>query len=721
MIAIPLLLSFSIHHFFASNHLRAGILTCVAISSLFTFYFLKKSTRYKIIGRFLQLIAGMFFIYLVNLGAMVDSSARSLFTFIYPLVTYYLMGVKEGSIWNFAVMLIAESVMSFHLLVYTSPVYNESFIVRFMVTYLVISLMAYLGESIRERYYRDLTNAHHKLMESKAFLDNILTSVLDSLIVLDSRGIIRKINQATLDLLGYQHDDLIGQSMDLVIEEKRYNSDSRPTGIQSLILKHKLKSIERTYICKTETKIPVLFSSAVMKNEDETIQWVVCAAQDITKLKQTEHRLNRRIELEQLVIEISTNLINIPFKKTDEEIQSVLSQIGLYTGVDRSYLFTFSEDLKWMSNTFEWCAKGVEPQIDNLQNIESSIFPWWMDQLKKDICIHIPRVRELQTEAKSEKEILESQNILSVVVVPMTSSGRLTGFLGFDSVKEEKTWEDDDLFLLQSVANVIANVLDRKHFEHERLELEEQLRHSKKMEAVGVLARGFAHEFNNILATMSGFTELLLEELKKGSVEREYAEDIFQSEERAIELVKQILAFSRMEKHQRSPLYLHMIVKETMKMLRSTLPTAIEIHQDIHSEGYPILANASQVHQVLINLCNNAFHAMKEDGGILTVTLEQIQVDKDQYPSEDLSEGIYQKLTVIDTGRGIPPENIERVFEPFFTTRQVGEGKGLGLAVVHGIVRNHQGVITVDSELHKGSRFQIYFPALSESHHEPES
>jgi nitrogen-specific signal transduction histidine kinase len=233
------------------------------------------------------------------------------------------------------------------------------------------------------------------------------------------------------------------------------------------------------------------------------------------------------------------------------------------------------------------------------------------------------------------------------------------------------------------------------------------------MEAIGTLAGGIAHDFNNILGAIIGYTEMALYEAPASSKNRNNMEEVLKAGHRAKDLVQQILAFSRQSEQERQPVLIHLIIKEALKLLRASLPSTIEIRQNIRTDLGAVLADPTQIHQVMMNLCTNAHHAMSEKGGMLGVTLSDVELDvKEVVAYPDLKPGSYLKLTVSDTGQGMDPNVIERIFDPYFTTKEKGVGTGLGLAVVHGIVKSHGGMITVQSEKGKGSAFQVFFPVV---------
>jgi PAS domain S-box-containing protein len=247
----------------------------------------------------------------------------------------------------------------------------------------------------------------------------------------------------------------------------------------------------------------------------------------------------------------------------------------------------------------------------------------------------------------------------------------------------------------------------------EKKKLQDQLHQAQKMEAMGTLAGGIAHEFNNMLWLITGNVELALDDIPEGNPARHQLERVTRASLRARDLVGQILSFSRQTELERKPLNVSSIVKESLKLLRASIPKTIEIREDISIESDSVLADPTQIHQVFTNLCANAAHAMREKGGILNVSLINVVIGGDEAAlHQDMSPGKYVKLTVSDTGHGMDPEIKERIFDPFFTTKEVGEGTGMGLSAAHGIVKSHGGNITVESELGEGTTFHIFFPGI---------
>ncbi len=250
--------------------------------------------------------------------------------------------------------------------------------------------------------------------------------------------------------------------------------------------------------------------------------------------------------------------------------------------------------------------------------------------------------------------------------------------------------------------------------EIEKQNLERQLRQAQKVEAIGTLAGGIAHDFNNILTAILGYAQVVQESLPKESDAWQCQHEVLRAGKRAKELVRQILTFSRKTEQDMQPLQIQLIVKEAIKLLRASIPSTIMIQESINPECGAVLADPTQVHQVMMNLCTNAFYAMRETGGVLKVSVDMVQLPQEKLSNNiTLTAGQYLRMAISDTGCGITKENCEKIFEPYFTTKPKGEGTGLGLSVVHGIVKNHQGDITVYSEIHKGTTFQVYLPLMA--------
>jgi signal transduction histidine kinase/ActR/RegA family two-component response regulator len=322
---------------------------------------------------------------------------------------------------------------------------------------------------------------------------------------------------------------------------------------------------------------------------------------------------------------------------------------------------------------------------------------------------------------------LFSINFIGTIICYIAEvDARRNFFLSWLLEQEQKKVNNVNQMLEKRVAErtaelSLANIELKKEFEAHRNAiadkelLEQQLRQAQKMEAIGTLAGGIAHDFNNILSAIIGFTELTLEDIGTDDILKDNLQEVLIACGRAKDLISQILTFSRHSEKELKPIILSTVAKEIAKLLRATLPSTIEIKQ-IFSTDKKILGDATQLHQLIMNLSTNAAHAMQKSGGILSLSIMEINTDMDAASHlTELQPGKHLKLEISDTGHGISKSLIERIFDPFFTTKKQGEGTGLGLSVVHGIVRSHHGAIRVESQEGVGTSFRVYFPITESS------
>ena len=277
-------------------------------------------------------------------------------------------------------------------------------------------------------------------------------------------------------------------------------------------------------------------------------------------------------------------------------------------------------------------------------------------------------------------------------------------------------YRDGKPFAIQGIARDITG---RKQSEEQKHKLEALLQQSQKMEAVGTLAGGIAHDFNNILAIILGNAELASADVPDWNPASESLKEIRRASIRAKDMVHQLLAFSRKSDEESKPIDIAPIIKESMKMLRSAIPTSVEFKQHISDNSYSVMGDATQINQIVMNLVTNAADAMSEEGGLLEMTLEKIILQEEKACFDwVLSPGPYVRLRTRDTGEGVEPKIMDRIFDPYYTTKEVGKGTGMGLSVIHGIVKRHGGGIRVESKPGKGTLFEIYFPALEKTEEE---
>lgn len=452
----------------------------------------------------------------------------------------------------------------------------------------------------------------------------------------------------------------------------------------------------RTPLCILDMKMPRLggleTASAVRNIDSEVIIILVTAYSDISlatikeNLKKDIYYITKPFNKEELYCLVDSLIKgwnkNIQIKESEEKYRTIFeSFVDVYYRTDMDGIITLiSPSIK------SYC--GYDPKELTgvpIKNICPDVLQY--DILLRDLYnSHVVKDYEIKLKSKDEKEIYFSANTHIV-------------------------FGEDDIPL--AIEGVLRDITERKKAEEDKKKLESQLRQKQKMEAIGTLAGGIAHDFNNILSAVIGFTYLALKEIPEGSKVYSNLEEVIQASYRATDLVKQILAFSRQSEQEKMPVQINVIVKEVLKLLRASLPATVEIRQKLGGGPYTVIADTIQIHQLLMNLCTNAFYAMREKGGIMEVSLSNFDVDiNNAVLYEGLKAGPYVKLVVKDTGHGIDPDILEHIFEPYFTTKDPGEGTGLGLSVVHGIVRSHGGDIIVNSHPGKGTAFEVLLPRI---------
>ncbi|MGH6896207.1 MAG: two-component system VirA-like sensor kinase [Geminicoccaceae bacterium] len=434
---------------------------------------------------------------------------------------------------------------------------------------------------------------------------------------------------------------------------------------------------------------------------------------NVRALAERSGALQERVTFESLVTGVSAHFINLPPDRVDHGINQALARLGDYTGVDRAYILLFGADGRTLDRSHAWQRAGIRTpggcRGDPLVAESSSSLERFVQQGS----VHVPSVCALPS--TPEKTALAERGTRSWLCLPMWCAGKRVGLLGFDAVQAEKRWSDDDIALLRTVGEIFANALERKRAEAERAALEAQLRQSQRMEAIGTLAGGIAHNFNNILGAILGYGEMALSALPQGSGAHRYLQQVMTAGQRGKGVVDQILAFSRRAEHERRSIRVQPVVEEAIDLLRASLPTTIDIRPRLQAGDAAVLGDPTQLQQVVVNLSTNAAQAM-QGRGTLEVGVDALSLANGRTLSHGtLEAGRYLRLTVRDSGQGMDDATMERIFEPFFTTKAPGSGTGLGLATVHGIVAEHDGAIDVRSRLGRGSTVEVYL-AQTETH-----
>jgi PAS domain S-box-containing protein len=490
------------------------------------------------------------------------------------------------------------------------------------------------------------------------YLESVLHNAPDAIVTLDTDNKVIEWNPGAEKVFGFSRAEAQGRELDRLIsgpasaEEARRFTHSVLSGVD-------LPSTETVRYRKDGSKVDVLVAASPIYIDKE-LAGAVALYTDISDRKAAEASLRQSEEKYRLLVENQTDLV----VKLDLD--------GRFLFVSPSYCTLFNK---------------------SEQELLGQKF--------------MPLVHPEDREATSQmlEKLYQPPHRVLLEQRAMTKDGwRCLSWMDTAILDENRQ--------VTAILAVGRDITEQKSAEKEREALEDQLLRAQKLEAIGTLAGGIAHDFNNILSAILGYAELALVSLDNGRQLKDNLAGILRAGNRAKDLVKQILAFSRQAESEMKPVQIKLIVQEVQKLIRASLPSSIDIQTRLESDA-SVAADPGQIHQVLMNLCTNAGHAMRSTGGKLEIVLSEVNITSEApalHP--DLKCGNYQKLSVCDTGHGIAPHHLERIFDPYFTTKEQGEGSGLGLAVVQGIVKNHGGVVTVQSTPGKSTEFCVYLPIV---------
>ncbi|MCC5870234.1 MAG: response regulator, partial [Gammaproteobacteria bacterium] len=427
-------------------------------------------------------------------------------------------------------------------------------------------------------------------------------------------------------------------------------------------------------------------------------------AQDITIERATEQALRERGDFEHFVSQLSTRFVTSA--DLDTAINISLRQIGRFTHADRAHVFRFDEPAARFSNTHEWCRDGVVSELANSQNLRSSDFAWWLKALRRGELIEIEDVAALPPEAAAERAICESQKIRALLTMPILRDGKLVAYAGLENIHTARPWSEIQCRALRVFSDLLSTALRRE-------QLEAQLRRAQKLEAVGRLAGGVAHDFNNMLSVILGAVDMAKLEVEATHPVAKSLEGIREAGMRSAELTRQLLGFASKQTIAPQVLDLNATISGMVSMLARLIGEGVELAW-APCKGVPAVEiDPAQLDQVLVNLVINARDACAGHGSV-TIETRILTADEALCAShEGMRPGErYVALSVCDDGVGMDDESRARVFEPFNSTKLPGQGSGLGLATVYGIVRQNAGFVSVTSAPDAGACFTIYLRAF---------
>ncbi|MBI9076016.1 MAG: GAF domain-containing protein [Desulfatibacillum sp.] len=519
---------------------------------------------------------------------------------------------------------------------------------------------------------------------------------------MDCHGYIIGANDYWLIKLGFFRQEVLGRSiLDFLSPESlAYARDQIIPELQSSGFVY---DVELEFLSKSGVLLEASFS-AVRDRAPGGAKCFLGYLTDISRRRASE----RKLMLDEARLESLLTLSDLDDFTETEIIQKVLEDAVRLTESEGGYFHFVREDQAQLE-LFTWSEevrKRCKTPINRMCTLKDAGL--WADCIRTGIPqIHNDYPNHPMRKGYPEGHIPISRHMS----VPIFDRGAMIAIVGVANKAEP--YDDSDVRQLSLFAQALWNHLRGKRGRERNKALELRLRQSQKMEAMGTLAGGIAHDFNNILAPIIGYAEMELDEAISEQRPHDSLEAILKASYRARDLVKQILTFSRGAEYELGPVRIQSIIKESIKLLRSSFPSTITITQMIDDKCGPVLADPTQIHQIIMNLCTNSYHAMQEAGGTLDISLREMEVsspDLALFPS--LKEGTHLRLSVSDTGKGMDKETVERIFEPYFTTKAKEEGTGLGLSVVHGIVSSVNGAVKVYSELGKGAAFHVLLPVM---------
>jgi PAS domain S-box-containing protein len=568
--------------------------------------------------------------------------------------------------------------------------------------------------------YDDITErkrAEEALAESEKHFRALIENGSDVITEMDTQGTIRYESPSVERELGYRPDELIGRSVfDFIHPEDL----GRTTDILSEAFANPGDNYSIEFRLRDrDGSWRVLEAAGKFVTTPEGFTGVIVNSRDVTERRRAEEKianLNRTLRAIR-----SINQMIVQEKDPEKLIHRTSEILVEHAAYHAAMLILVDQIGKPIAHAAAGMKEVFQPMVEHLT--KGTLPPCCKAAQLRNGVLCITDHSRVCTSCP----ITSSCDRRDIMCIRLQHGETTYGYLSGSVVREVRIDpEEQSLFteMAGDVAFALYNIQQDKamqemHKERDRFEAE--LRQVQKMEAIGALAGGIAHDFNNILTAVIGFTQLAGQDVDKDSLAYKNLQEVLKASARAKDLVKQILTFSHQAKQELQPVQVNLIVKETLKLLRASLPSTVEIVQHIESDTM-VWSEPTQIHQIMMNLCANAAYAMREKGGTLEVNLKDVELGADsplRHP--DIKPGKYLLLEVADTGHGIDPSIKDRIFDPFFTTKERGEGTGMGLAVAHGIVKNLGGSISVSSELGKGSHFKIYMPSMSqEKKSEPE-
>ena len=427
------------------------------------------------------------------------------------------------------------------------------------------------------------------------------------------------------------------------------------------------------------------------------------------RLRANAQILRERLDFEGLIASISTEFINVPHDRIRENVAKALKRLVDHAGLDGAEIIVHQAGKADIAAGYVYRSPAARAPGRPLEEVLDVALDWSMEAYQRNGLIFVPEVGQMPESL--EKAALRAHGVRTWLCIPMRLTGDRQGIFTLHAV-QPRQWRQDDITLLRTAAELFANALARERGEIEREALQVRLNQSQRLEAIGTLAGGIAHEFNNILGAILGYGEMAQSALGNNPTARRYVGQMVKAGERARNVVDQVLAFGRRRDREHWPVRAETAITEAIELMRAALPATLSVRTDLKAGDATLMGDRTELQQVVMNLGQNAAQAMN-GRGLLELGLDTVDANRRLTLSHGgLPAGRYIRLAVSDTGHGMDQATIERIFEPFFTTKPAGQGTGLGLSTVHGIVTGLGGAVNVRSRPGEGATFEIYIPRL---------
>jgi PAS domain S-box-containing protein len=556
------------------------------------------------------------------------------------------------------------------------------------------------------------------LKESEQHFRDVFDSSSDAIFIQDSEtGSILSLNQAALDMNGWTCKEFeAGLKTNFFRGFSGDTAQLSPEKLQQ-VMTGEPTVFEWVGRRKDGEEFPV--EVVLKKSEIGGHLCVVARVRDISERKGALSSLKRRNELSHLIGDIATWFVGIQSSGFEKRVQEAIKGVGQFLGANEGLLLLYDRNQNRFHTRVEWTGEHAPASWRALRSISGAQRPWWSMQMKKNQVVAITDLRDIPPEGENEKRMMEQLGVQAFVDIPLFSGEGLSAVLSLFSVENEPRWKDEELAMLRFMGAILLGALERNRREAENELLQEQMRQSQKMDAVGKLAGGVAHDFNNMLGAILGSAEVLEEHVSERG--KSFLSIIQRAANQAAGLTEQLLAFSRKGGADQQIVDLHTTIGDVVTLLDRSLDKRVHVVTRLEATTSKVLGDASQLQSILLNLGINAGQAMPLGGNLIFQTSDKKVTTEDyRFCPFDIKPGRYICIEVIDFGEGIPSELLSKIFDPFFTTKPQGQGTGLGLSMAYGAVRDHRGAILVESTVGLGSTFSVLLPLTDQVASDPQ-